>query len=67
MLARKYNVTSNFGKIIDPVADKMLIISTLPVPLPEGMVAGSQTAFDCLVLWVKIQITEQKLPTASRF
>ena len=28
-LARKYNVTSNFGKIVDPVADKMLIISTL--------------------------------------
>ena len=28
-LARRYNVTSNFGKIIDPVADKMLIISTL--------------------------------------
>ncbi len=28
-LARKYNVISNFGKIIDPVADKMLIIGTL--------------------------------------
>ena len=28
-LARKFNVISNFGKIIDPVADKMLIIGTL--------------------------------------
>ena len=28
-LARKYNVTSNFGKIVDPVADKMLVIGTL--------------------------------------
>ena len=28
-LARKLNVVSNFGKIVDPVADKMLIIGTL--------------------------------------
>ena len=35
-LARKYNVTSNFGKIIDPVADKMLIISTLLALSMEG-------------------------------
>jgi len=27
--ARKFNVISNFGKIIDPVADKMLVIGTL--------------------------------------
>ena len=35
-LARRYNVTSNFGKIIDPVADKMLIISTLLALSIEG-------------------------------
>ena len=28
-LARKYNVISNFGKIVDPVADKLLIVGTL--------------------------------------
>ena len=28
-LARKFDVISNFGKIIDPVADKMLVIGTL--------------------------------------
>ena len=35
-LARRYNATSNFGKIIDPVADKMLIISTLLALSIEG-------------------------------
>ena len=35
-LARRYNVISNFGKIIDPVADKMLIISTLLALSMEG-------------------------------
>ena len=37
--ARKYNVTSNFGKILDPVADKLLVIGVI-------FSLGSENMFD---------------------
>ena len=35
--ARKYNVISNFGKIIDPVADKLLVIGIILALASENM------------------------------
>ena len=35
--ARKYNVTSNFGKILDPVADKLLVIGIILALASENM------------------------------
>ena len=35
--ARKYNVTSNFGKVLDPVADKLLVIGIIFALASENM------------------------------
>jgi CDP-diacylglycerol--glycerol-3-phosphate 3-phosphatidyltransferase len=34
--ARQFNVVSNFGKFMDPIADKILVTSTLIMMIPSG-------------------------------
>ena len=38
--ARKYSVTSNFGKILDPVADKIIVTVALLLMIHDGKIDG---------------------------
>ena len=56
-IARKYNMITNLGKLIDPLADKLLVISAMVV----------FTKYDRLSLWIVLVIIfRELLITGSR-
>ena len=48
--ARKYNVMSNFGKILDPVADKLLVVGIIFALASENMLDYYYAFFPALLI-----------------
>ena len=71
-IARKYNLVTNFGKFIDPVADKLLVLTTLIMLLHRGQMEAwiiiiilcRELAVDALRL---VSVTQGKVIAASPF
>ncbi len=62
-IARKYNLVSNFGKLMDPIADKILVNSLLVILAGEGYIATIIPVIiisrDIVVDGVRMLLTEQ--------
>ncbi len=50
-LARKHNLVTNFGKLMDPLADKLLVISALVAMIETGIVPA----------WIVIVVISREL------
>jgi CDP-diacylglycerol--glycerol-3-phosphate 3-phosphatidyltransferase len=70
-LARKYQLITNFGKFIDPVADKLLVLSTFIMLIEKGwfpawavvVILARELCIDGLRL---IAMTKQKVIAAGK-
>ena len=70
-IARKYNRVTNFGKFIDPVADKLLVLTTLIMLLHRGQTEAWIIIILCRELAVDglrlVAVTQGKVIAASPF
>ena len=61
-IARKYNQISNFGKFMDPLADKMLVLSAMCFFIESGQMPGWAVA---IVLFREFAVSSIRLLAAT--
>ena len=68
-IARKYNLVSNFGKFIDPLADKFMVFGMLIAILCADQYAAIKGAFvwvSAIVMLRELGVTSLRLVVASK-
>ena len=70
-LARRWNIVSTFGKIIDPIADKVLIIGVFLVFTYNGLIPILLTALivirEIVLTIIRLLLLPKKVVLAARF
>ena len=64
-IARKNNLVTDFGKFMDPLADKFMVIGALLVILYKTMTFGESTLFNTLFFWAVLAVIFRELAVTS--
>ena len=62
-IARKYNQVTDFGKFVDPLADKLLVTSALVLFAEQGAMAGWMV---CVIIARELIITSLRVVAANK-
>ena len=62
-VARKYSLVTNFGKIMDPLADKLLMLTAMILFVQVGLVPGWMIV---LIWWRELAVTGLRTLVAAR-
>ncbi|MBE6601709.1 MAG: CDP-diacylglycerol--glycerol-3-phosphate 3-phosphatidyltransferase [Ruminococcaceae bacterium] len=64
-IARKHNLITDFGKFMDPLADKFMVIGALMVTLYKTMQYGQSEFFYALFFWAVLIVIFRELAVTS--
>ncbi|MBQ8880520.1 MAG: CDP-diacylglycerol--glycerol-3-phosphate 3-phosphatidyltransferase [Clostridia bacterium] len=63
-IARKYNLVTDFGKFIDPLADKFMVLSSM-IAILVWMIIRGETTLALVFVWVVLVILLRELGVTS--
>ena len=63
-IARKYNLVTDFGKFIDPLADKFMVLSSM-ITILVWMILRGETTQALIFVWVVLVILLRELAVTS--